>query len=124
MALSPPLLVVQGGLLGGTCAVALVVTDLGVVGPTAAARTVVALVRSSSTQRAALASVRSLQALEVGGALMGNALTFVAPGLLYLLLARRAAKDAAPRAVRLTAGAMLGLGVLLVPVTLAAAFAS
>ena len=32
-------------------------------------------------------------ALEIGGALMGNVLTFIAPGLLYTLLARRASEE-------------------------------
>ena len=62
------------------------------------------------------------KALEVGGALMGNVLTFVAPGLIYTLLSRRAPVEAAPRALRVAAIAMLLMGVLLVPVTLAASF--
>ena len=63
------------------------------------------------------------KALELGGALMGNILTFVAPGLLYTLLARKSQPESAPKSLQIAAAMMLVLGVVLVPCTVAASLA-
>ena len=60
------------------------------------------------------------KALQIGGALMGNILTFVAPGLIYTLLARKNSLELAPRHLRIIALMMLWLGIALVPVTVTA----